>query len=80
MRRRGSISPRWSGAACVPTGSPTCGIPLVLPAAAADFLEADERVFGVSINGENRAYPLRVINAHEMVNDVLGDEPISLAW
>ena len=68
----------WGGVR--PDGIPDLRDPLVLPAAAADFLEADERVFGVSINGENRAYPLRVINAHEMVNDVLGDEPISLAW
>ena len=68
----------WGGVR--PDGIPDLRDPLVLPAAEADFLEADERVFGVSINGENRAYPLRIINAHEMVNDVLGDEPISLAW
>ena len=46
----------------------------------AAYLGLDERVFGVSINGESRAYPLRITNPHEMVNDVLGGEPISLAW
>ena len=46
----------------------------------ADYLEDDERVIGVSINGEHRAYPLRIVNAHELVNDVLGDEPLSLTW
>ena len=40
----------------------------------------DDRVFGVSINGDTRAYPLRVANRHEMVNDVVGGEPIALAY
>ena len=46
----------------------------------ADYLEDDERVIGVSINGEHRAYPLRIVNAHELVNDVLGGESLSLTW
>jgi hypothetical protein len=45
-----------------------------------DFFLPGDRVFGVSINGEHRAYPLRIINAHEMANDVLGGEPIALAY
>ena len=36
----------------------------------------DELVFGVSINGDNRAYPLRLLNWHEMFNDVLGHAPL----
>lgn len=36
----------------------------------------DELVFGVSINGDHRAYPLRVLNWHEMFNDVLGFTPM----
>jgi len=32
----------------------------------------DEWVFGVSINGDSRAYPLRILNWHEMFNDVFG--------
>ena len=51
-----------------------------VPAAEAAYLNPDDRVFGVSINGEHRAYPLRIINAHEMANDTLGGEPISLAY
>ena len=54
--------------------------PPSVPATDADYLGDDERVFGVSINGEHRAYPLRIANAHEMVNDVLGGEPIALAY
>ncbi len=46
----------------------------------ADYLVARDRVFGVSINGEHRAYPLRIMNPHEMANDWLGGEPIALAY
>ena len=53
--------------------------PHVLPEEAA-YLLPDDRVFGVSINGEHRAYPLRVMNAHELANDTLGGEPISLVY
>ena len=37
---------------------------------------ADELVFGVSIDGDNRAYPLRLLNWHEMFNDVIGHTPL----
>ena len=37
---------------------------------------ADELVFGVSINGDSRAYPLRLLNWHEMFNDVIGHTPM----
>ena len=46
----------------------------------AAFMNPDDRVFGVSINGEYRAYPHRILNWHEMANDVLGGEPIALAY
>ncbi len=36
----------------------------------------DELVFGVSINGDHRAYPLRLLNWHEMFNDVIGHTPL----
>lgn len=68
----------WGGVR--PDGIPDLNNPPVVDAAAADYLNPDDRVFGVSINGEHRAYPLRIANAHEMVNDWLGGEPISLAY
>ena len=46
----------------------------------ATYLELEDRVFGVSINGEHRAYPLRVLNAHEMANDILGGVQFALAY
>ncbi len=46
----------------------------------ATFLDVDERVFGVSINGKHRAYPHRILNPHEMANDVVGGVPFALAY
>ena len=37
---------------------------------------ADELVFGVSLDGDSRAYPLRLLNWHEMFNDALGHTPL----
>ena len=52
----------------------------VISAGEAEYLAPGDRVFGVSINGEHRAYPHRVMNLHEMANDVLGGVPIALAY
>lgn len=46
----------------------------------ATYLEPGDRVFGVSINGEHRAYPLRVLNPHEMANDIVGGVQFALAY
>lgn len=37
---------------------------------------ADEYVFGVYLDGNARAYPLRQLNWHEMFNDVIGSAPL----
>ena len=68
----------WGGVR--PDGIPDLQNAPVVLAQEQDYLQPSDRVFGVSINGEHRAYPLRVVNAHEMANDVLGGEPIALAY
>lgn len=42
----------------------------------------DELVFGVAVDGEARAYPLRILNWHEMFNDRIGPSgrPVMLAY
>lgn len=61
-------------------GIPDLINPPVIPAGQATYLEDSDRVFGVSINGEHRAYPLRILNPHEMANDVVGGVPFALAY
>ena len=68
----------WGGVR--PDGIPDLQNAPVVSADGQDYLQPSDRVFGVSINGEHRAYPLRIVNAHEMANDVLGGEPIALAY
>ena len=68
----------WGGVR--PDGIPDLQNAPVVSAGEQDYLQPSDRVFGVSINGEHRAYPLRIVNAHEMANDMLGGEPIALAY
>ena len=41
------------------------------------FLRGSQRVLGVRIGKEARAYPIYILTRHEMVNDVLGGRPIA---
>ena len=41
---------------------------------------SDDAVIGVMINGEARAYPLRYVQWHEIINDELGGEPILVTY
>ncbi len=40
----------------------------------------EESVIGVFLNGEARAYPIRLLSLHEIVNDNLGGRPIAITW
>ncbi len=44
------------------------------------YLTTDDLVVGVTIGGESRAYPLHVLHVHEIINDELGNTPISVVW
>jgi len=61
-------------------GIPALDNPTMVNPEQADYLEPQERVFGVSINGDTRAYPARFLDWHEMFNDIVGGEPVSLAY
>jgi len=43
-------------------------------------LSAGDPVFGVELNGEAKAYPQYVLVWHEIVNDVVGDESVSVTY
>lgn len=49
-----------------------------IAAADATYLEAGEPVIGLVVNGEARAYPLRIMDAHELANDIVGGRQIAL--
>ena len=62
------------------------GIPAILDpifanrAASLAQMDPAERVIGVSINGESRAYPLNLLSRHEIVNDTVGGKAIAVTW
>jgi hypothetical protein len=61
-------------------GIPALINPKHVAAADATYLEDDELVFGIEIEGDARAYPLRILDWHEMFNDVVGGVPVTLAY
>ena len=40
----------------------------------------DEMVLGVEINDDARAYSIRHLSGHEIVNDVVGGVPVAITW
>ena len=46
----------------------------------AEFLEPAEGVLGISLNGTNRAYPINILNYHEIVNDQFGEEAVVVTF
>ncbi len=52
----------------------------MIPGSEADYLLDNEPVFGVVVNDDARAYPLRIVDNHEMANDTIGGVPMSLAY
>ncbi|MEM0906446.1 MAG: DUF3179 domain-containing protein [Pseudomonadota bacterium] len=61
-------------------GIPSLDNPELIDADAATYLKDDDLVFGVAINGDARAYPLRIMGWHEMFNEVIGGVPVALAY
>jgi len=61
-------------------GIPALVNPHMIPAADASYLIDAEPVFGVSINGDSRAYPLRILDWHEMADDIVGGKHVALAY
>lgn len=46
----------------------------------ADWLANDDLVIAIEIDGEARAYPLRILNVHEIVNDEINGHPIAVTY
>ena len=66
-------------------GVPLDGIPAIddpesVPSDTARFMRGTDTVFGVRIGGEHRAYPVKVLSWHELLNDTVGGEPIALSF
>ena len=47
---------------------------------AGDTYRPNEKVIGVSIDGDNRAYSVPMLSRHEIVNDTVGGVKIAVTW
>jgi len=66
-------------------GPPRDGIPAIdkprfITPAEANFLQAEDRVLGIARNGIARAYPIAILNWHEIVNDDFDGEPVVVSF
>jgi hypothetical protein len=66
-------------------GAPKDGIrsiddPKFVPVADADFLDEREPVVAFELDGDARAYPVRILMFHEIVNDIVAGEPVAITY
>ena len=65
-------------------GPPKDGIPAIdrpkFVSAARARLAEEDRVLGITLDGITRAYPLRILNWHEVVNDRFGTRAIVVTY
>lgn len=54
--------------------------PKMAKASEARDLNDDDRVIGVSLEKEAKAYPISVMGVHELGNDTCGGKPIAVSW
>lgn len=45
-----------------------------------DFIADEDLILAVTHDGDTRAYAANILNFHEIVNDVIGGEPIAVTW
>jgi hypothetical protein len=58
-------------------GIPPLDHPSMVTAATADYLDDEDLVFGVVLDGEARAYPKRILAWHELVRDRVGGREVT---
>ena len=70
----------WSG--LLPDGTLPLDDPPFVAARSrgAAYLDSDEPVFGVVVNGEPYAYPLRIMDVHQIANHQIGGVPVTLGY
>jgi len=61
-------------------GIPAISSPKFISAAQATFLAEDDRVLGINLNGTQKAYPIDILNYHEIVNDRFGKTAVLVSY
>jgi hypothetical protein len=63
-----------------PDGIPPIDEPKFVHSTEARWLVGQEPVISVELNGEAKAYPVRILMWHEIVNDEIGREPVTVTY
>ena len=63
-----------------PDSIPALEDPAFEPAAEVAWLAAVEPVLALEVNGDARAYPLRIMTWHELVNGTVGGVPVTVSY
>ena len=63
-----------------PDGIPPLEDPAFEPAGEVDWLAGVDPVLALEINGDARAYPLRIMTWHELVNGTVGGVPVTVSY
>ncbi|HHH49563.1 MAG TPA: DUF3179 domain-containing protein [Saprospiraceae bacterium] len=61
-------------------GIPSIDRPIFLAAKYAKFLKADDEILGVVRNGKIKAYPIKILDRHEIVNDLFDEEAVVITY
>jgi hypothetical protein len=62
-------------------GIPSLDKPLFTTADQAEgYLQDEDRVLGLTRNGQAKAYPIKILNWHEIVNDKIGKQPVVVTF
>lgn len=59
---------------------PSIDQPVFVTTAEVEFLRDDDLVMTLTHNGLTRAYPTRILDHHEIVNDMFGPDPIAITY
>lgn len=59
---------------------PSIDQPVFVPTAEVDYLREDDLVLTLTYNGMTRAYPARILDHHEIVNDMFGPDPVAITY
>ena len=78
--------PTETAAAAAPARAPRSGgfvpldDPVFLAADETEYFGDEELVLGVEFAGEVRAYPVRMLRYHHIVNDTVGGKPLLVTY
>jgi hypothetical protein len=59
---------------------PSIDQPVFIPTGEVTYLRENDLVMTLTHNGKTRAYPTRILDHHEIVNDMFGADPIAITY